>query len=99
MSPLMRALIAGFAAGLLIAVVPSCSGSKTCDSSSCATGCCTPTNECVTSTSNAQCGNGGRACAACTTGETCTLGACMRTSGAGGGAGGGSGGGTAGGQA
>jgi len=53
---------------------------------SCSTGCCTAAGDCVTQTTTAQCGNAGATCRACSSGQTCTNGACVAT-GTGGGSG------------
>ncbi|MBL8954148.1 MAG: hypothetical protein JNK82_25450 [Myxococcaceae bacterium] len=89
MTPQVRALVVGLGIGLFVAVAPSCSGTTTpatCDAMSCSTGCCSSSGECITSTSNSQCGNAGALCRACSTGQMCTNGACV-TAGAGGGSG------------
>jgi hypothetical protein len=71
------------------AVCASCGGDATCDDASgrrqcvmhcgpdnCG-GCCDVTGRCVTETDASRCGEGGGACAACGTGETCGSGACV----------------------
>ncbi len=49
-----------------------------CNSGSCATGCCNfLTNACESGQSNANCGVSGEACVACPTGTNCTGGGCQ----------------------
>src|SRR5262245_51047981 len=48
----------------------------TCGPQTCAGGCCDPSGVCQLGTTPLQCGRGGAACAACPTGQQCTLGVC-----------------------
>ncbi|MFO0596567.1 MAG: hypothetical protein U0228_14720 [Myxococcaceae bacterium] len=73
----VRFLMLGALLGLLATTLSGCP--KKCGPDTCASGCCTAKNECVTSTSDTQCGLMGSACSACATGEACTNGACMVT--------------------
>ncbi|MDX2013919.1 MAG: hypothetical protein SFW67_27225 [Myxococcaceae bacterium] len=104
----MRFFWLSLAVGLSFGVVSaSCGGTPMCDVRTCPNGCCNSAGRCVMSPSTSECGNGGRACMACSLGQTCSLGQCQGgfgvgagTSGAGGGSvgGGSAGGGSAGGS-
>ena len=48
----------------------------TCNATTCATGCCSATGVCITSTTPSRCGTGGATCASCLMGNTCVAGAC-----------------------
>lgn len=88
----IRAIFLGTVIGFIIAVVPSCSGTK-CAASNCA-GCCDAKGQCVKSPSNSNnttCGTQGNACADCTklaTPTTCNTSTFTCGSGSGGGTGG-----------
>ncbi|MCC6337100.1 MAG: hypothetical protein IT380_24290 [Myxococcales bacterium] len=93
-----RWLLTGFLFGFLGAVGVSCGGgTKTCNASTCATGCCDAMGTCQPSGSNTYCGSGGALCVSCPLGQFCSLGLCVGNSTGGGAAGGGQGGGAAGG--
>lgn len=91
-------LIAGFAAGVLVAAAPSCGGGGTakCNASTCPQGCCDTAGKCQTP-SNGACGQLGNTCQVCAIGQICNLGTCIGGSGGGTGMGGGTGGGAMGG--
>jgi hypothetical protein len=86
----VRALLAGFAVGVLFAFVPSC-GTKAamCDANNCPNGCCDDQMQCRTP-SDLTCGGNGNTCKACESGKHCLTGTCVS-----GGNGGGNGGGSA----
>ncbi|MFZ5441482.1 MAG: hypothetical protein ACOZQL_15860 [Myxococcota bacterium] len=93
----LKHLLAGFTLGLVMAIAPSCGGSK-CTPSSCPTGCCDDKGQCQDGRSNGACGQLGNTCTACLLGQSCNLGTCMLGSNIGGGSGNtGGGGGTTGG--
>jgi hypothetical protein len=48
-----------------------------CDITTCPTGCCSATGQCVTQQSNRQCGTAAQACMMCPMGQTCTAGLCL----------------------
>jgi hypothetical protein len=77
----------------------SCSPtSKTCDATSCATGCCDASGVCQAGTTAAVCGAKGGSCSACNASQFCSLGSCQATGNGGGSSAGGapgSGGGSA----
>ncbi|MBL8916940.1 MAG: hypothetical protein JNM17_39920 [Archangium sp.] len=73
----LRFALLGGLIGLVAAVTPGCQ--KKCGADTCATGCCTDKNECITSVGNSQCGLNGATCSACATDQTCTDGVCMAT--------------------
>jgi len=83
----LRFAFLGGLLGLFVALTPGCQ--KKCGPDTCATGCCTDKNECVTATTDAQCGLMGAACSACAADTTCQVGACMANTGGGGGSDGG----------
>jgi|APLak6261679142_1056127.scaffolds.fasta_scaffold00001_77 hypothetical protein len=60
--------------GLVVALTPGCQ--KKCGPDTCASGCCSDKNECITATSASQCGLLGASCSACATDQVCTDGAC-----------------------
>lgn len=62
--------------GLFVALTPACPAPKKCDASTCATGCCTDKLDCVTATTDDQCGTSGAACSACGATDSCFQGAC-----------------------
>jgi len=101
----MKHLFAGFVVGVVLAIAPSCGGTKPCNSTTCATGCCDAKGECQAGTSNGACGQLGGTCQICQIAQACSLGTCAQTNGNGGGnntggggtTGGGTGGGTTGG--
>ena len=95
----MKHLFAGFVVGVILAIAPSCGGTKPCNSSTCSTGCCDAKGECQAGTSNGACGQLGGTCQICQIAQACSLGTCAQTNGNGGGSnnGGGSGGGSGGG--
>ena len=65
MKPTIRILIlAGFAGGLILGLLPSCGQPKTCNLSTCASGCCDPMGNCELGTLNSACGTSGAACVA-----------------------------------
>ncbi len=90
-------LLAGFAGGLLLGLLPSCGNAKTCDLHSCSQGCCDPSGNCQLGASNQFCGQAGNQCQVCSPGTTCSLGSCLLLNNAGGGSGGSAGGGSGGG--
>lgn len=47
-----------------------------CNSTTCANGCCTNAGVCITNTTPSRCGRGGAACSSCMMGNTCVSGAC-----------------------
>jgi hypothetical protein len=49
---------------------------KTCDATSCPSGCCSADNTCQQGDSASACGDGGGACTACASGEQCTNNSC-----------------------
>lgn len=55
--------------------------SGSCDATSCPTGCCSGTGQCVTATGGAQCGTAGAACVSCMSGQSCVAGACTACAG------------------
>lgn len=92
-----KALALGAVLGFLVAVVPSCGGTK-CSPASC-TGCCDAKGACVKDPDNkkaATCGKNGASCQDCGAGTCDAAQVCM--GGTGGGMGGGTGGGTGGGM-
>ncbi|MCC6334799.1 MAG: hypothetical protein IT380_12545 [Myxococcales bacterium] len=89
-------LVAGFAAGVLVAAAPSCGGTPKCNASTCQQGCCDAAGKCQTP-SNGACGQLGNLCQVCAIGQFCNLGVCSGGSGGGTGTGGGTGGGATGG--
>ncbi|MEW5742733.1 MAG: hypothetical protein AB1938_27700, partial [Myxococcota bacterium] len=100
MHTLQRWLLTGFLFGFLGAIGVSCGGAPTCNSTTCATGCCDAMGRCQ-SASSSFCGTGGAMCQQCALGQFCSLGVCVGGTGGGtaqgGGAGGGMGGGATGG--
>ncbi|MDX2013886.1 MAG: lamin tail domain-containing protein [Myxococcaceae bacterium] len=95
---LVRPLVLGAALGLVSGFV-SCGAPAPCTATSCPMGCCSADNQCLPGSATAACGTAGRACAACQSGQVCTLGACGAAATGGGSAGGATGGGSMGGGA
>jgi hypothetical protein len=98
----LRALACGFAVGLFLGVMPSCSASPPpCTSTTCL-GCCDAAGTCHDGTLNTVCGHGAALCQSCSGTQQCIQNVCQLngSGGNGGGAGGsgGSGGGIAGGS-
>ncbi|MBI3181478.1 MAG: hypothetical protein HYZ28_04990 [Myxococcales bacterium] len=72
----LRWVLAGFAAGCLIALAPSCGTQKPrCNPSNC-NGCCDAQGSCRPGANNAECGARGSACSACAPNQVCQLGIC-----------------------
>lgn len=69
----------------LAALLASCGTASTCDTKSCATGCCDSSGTCRSGVAQSACGKGGAVCSACGASQTCSSGVCS-----GGGTGGGS---------
>jgi hypothetical protein len=87
-----RITLFGAALGFLVSVAPGCG--KTCNASTCASGCCDSNDKCQAGALSSACGTNGAACQACAMGASCTAGTCSnQTSTGGGSAGGGSAGG------
>lgn len=72
----VRFFLFGGLLGLFVALTPGCE--KKCAADTCS-GCCTDKNQCVTATTNEQCGAAGATCSACGTDQVCTDGACVAT--------------------
>ena len=85
------------AALAVVSVVGFACGTPTpakCSVASCA-GCCASDGSCQAGNTSAACGTQGNACSACSSAQTCTIGACMTGTGGGSAAGGSAGGGAA----
>lgn len=86
-----RAALFGLLLGFLAASITACGPRAPCDATTCSTGCCDATGECLAGNSRDACGIGARVCIACASTQTCSVGVCTGGSVTGGGAGGGSG--------
>jgi hypothetical protein len=97
----IRALVVGVAAGLVVALVPSCgTASSKCDSTNCSIGCCDAMGQCKSGQTSDACGSLGNTCSVCGLGSSCSVGLCRPTTmGTGGGSATGGGSGTGGGSA
>ena len=92
-----RALAIAFFVGFLLAASASSCGPATstgCDAESCPHGCCDAQDQCQTSNSIFQCGQGGVACVACGATQQCIIGVCTGNSSGTGGSSGATGGGS-----
>jgi hypothetical protein len=72
-----KALTLGAALGFVLALSHACGGGgEKCDAASCPTGCCDSAGECITRTTEVQCGTSAQACGVCATGWSCVAGVC-----------------------
>ncbi len=86
-----RAALFGLLLGFLTASITACGPKAPCDASTCSTGCCDSTGECLAGNTADACGVGARVCIACAASQTCSVGVCTGGIVTGGGSGGGAG--------